>query len=251
MPLRLAVVCEASADFRTATALVERVIVEQVDWVDEDLLSSCPLWCEFEPDRPYLLWKEIPHLASEAGIRIRGHFDGLPGEADAKAALRALRYFKLRMGSLHGVLLLRDDDRDRSRRVGLEQARTSGHGLVGQIVIGLAHCMRECWVVAGFDPADAGEIARLAEVRSELGFNPCSSPEALTAKDEAAKRSSKRVLDLLTRKDADREARCWTEAALDTLRSRGHETGLTPFLDEVRDRLIPLFDGRHPESRRP
>jgi hypothetical protein len=43
MPLKLALVCEADADFRTAAELAERVFREEVDWVDADLLRACPL----------------------------------------------------------------------------------------------------------------------------------------------------------------------------------------------------------------
>lgn len=44
----------------------------------------------------------------------------------------------------------------------------------------------------------------------------------------------------LTAEDADREARCLTEAPLDRLRDRGEHSGLRAFLDEVKTRIIPL-----------
>jgi hypothetical protein len=247
MPLAFAVVCEAAADFRTATALAERVIREQIDWIEEDSFVHCPLWHGVDQTRPCLLWREIPKLAAAAGIPpIHGHFDGRPAEPDARAALRALRFLKKKHEGhpLHGVFLIRDDDGDTSRRAGLEQARKAEQDFQDRIVLGLAHCQRESWVLAGFDPADAGEEDRLAEVRADLGFDPRLSSHLLTAKHDTDKRSAKRVLGVLTQADVNREAICWEKAPLTTLRQRGEETGLVAFLDEIGSRLIPLFASR-------
>jgi hypothetical protein len=249
MPFAFAVVCEAAADFRTATGLVERIIREQVDWVDQHLLDNCPLWRGTDEARPYLLWSEVPKLAEEAGIPpIRGNFDGRPAEPDARTALRALRLLKLKNAGrqLDGVLLIRDDDRDTRRRTGLEQGRDAEHELRDRVVIGLAHCKRECWVLAGFDPAHPDEEDRLAAVRAELGFDPRIGAHQLTAKHDADRRSAKRVLGVLTQDDADREEFCWKEAPLATLRERGRETGLVEFLDEVSSRIVPVFPGYSP-----
>ncbi len=40
MSLRFAVVHEAEADFRTATELADRVLVEAIDWLDEEMLAD-------------------------------------------------------------------------------------------------------------------------------------------------------------------------------------------------------------------
>ncbi len=250
MSLRLAVVCEAEADFRLATALVERVILEGVEWLEEGHLAGCSLWQQVEPGRPFLIWKTIPELAREAGIRARGHFDNTHGASDAQAARRALRFLKLRGDSLEGILLIRDNDRDARRRHGLEQARDEDHGFEGRVVIGLAHCKRESWVLAGYDPADADDEKLLARVRAELGFDPRTEAHELTAKDDEAKRSAKRILSILTRDDRDREESCWSSSSLVTLRDRGRETGLAEFLDEVRTILVPLLGGPPQESQR-
>jgi hypothetical protein len=75
MPVRLAMVCEAEADFRTASRLAERVFVESIDWVEDDLLSSCPIWAESSDGRSFLLWREVKDLAKAYGIKAHGHFD--------------------------------------------------------------------------------------------------------------------------------------------------------------------------------
>ncbi len=244
MPFAFAVVCEAAADFRTATTLAERVIRERVDWVDEESFAHCPLWHGSDQARPYILWTEIGDLASAAGIRAHGHFGDQPGEHDAYSARRALLLFKkwkLAGRPLDGVLLLRDDDRDASRRIGLEQASKVNHGFGDRVVVGLARCVRESWALVGYDPADSGEAELLNEVRTELGYDPRSNSHELKAKHISDKRSAKRVLGILTRHDQDREARCWEHAPLDRLRERGRESGLADFLDEIRSRLLPLF----------
>jgi hypothetical protein len=83
-------------------------------------------------------------------------------------------------------------------------------------------------------------VDRLADLRRELGFSPTMDAHRLDSNDEQAKRSSKRVLRILTLDDRDRERRCWTETPLETLRARGAAAGLSDFLDEVKQHLVPL-----------
>jgi len=244
MPAKFAVVCEAEADFRTAAGLAELVFLETFDWF-RDAIEGCPLWHGIDAESPFLIWKDVRRLAAESNIRAHGHFDGKPAEPDALAARRALLLMKLKHQErpLEGILLIRDDDRDNSRRLGLEQARGESE-MIERIVIGLAHTKRECWVLAGFIPEDEGEVAQLAEFRSELGFDPSLSAHELTAKHDHDKRSGKRVLGLLTRGDYDREVRCWQQTSLEILEERGELIGLTAYLNEIRDRLAPLFKRR-------
>lgn len=244
MPARFAVVCEAEADFRTATRLAERVLVDAIDWLEDEHLTNCPLWHGLTEGRMFLLWREVKDIADREGIKVHGHFDDRPAEPDARAARRALLLLKKyhQDTPLQSVLLIRDDDRDLRRREGLEQAREADKsGLRDRIVIGLAHCKRESWVLAGFDPGNDSEEARLAALRTELGFDPRTSSHDLTAGGKDDKRSAKRVLGELTEGDVKREACCWEETDLATLRSRGGDNGLTDYLDQVRERLVPAI----------
>ncbi|QDU38452.1 hypothetical protein Mal4_27790 [Maioricimonas rarisocia] len=111
-------------------------------------------------------------------------------------------------------------------------------------MVGVAHTKRECWVIAGFEPRTNNESSRLRDLksgRSGLGFDPVVHSERLTATDESAKKSAKRVLNELMRGDPLREQSCWKETPLDLLCRRGERNGLTRFLSEIRDRLCPLF----------
>jgi hypothetical protein len=105
----------------------------------------------------------------------------------------------------------------------------------------------ECWILAGFEPRDDAERALLDRERRNLGFDPRSSGEQLTASESGARRDAKRVLAALTGGDRDREDACLEEPALAVLEQRGATTGLASYLREVEERLVPLFD---PSARR-
>ena len=241
MSQHFAVVHEAEADFLTATGLADRMLMEAIDWLDEDQIAYQREWVAREAGGRRLTWKVIPQLAREIGIRAHGHFDGKPGEADAAAARRAILYLQATVPDWKAVLLIRDQDDQPDRRVGLEQARRNDHsGVV--IVVGLAVVERECWLISGFDPQDDEETARLGAERQRLGFDPRHRSHELTAcKDDQATHSPKRVLQQLCRDDRDRERHCWANSPLDELRERGAENGLAAYLHEIRDRLAPLI----------
>ncbi|MFO0952195.1 MAG: hypothetical protein U0835_13805 [Isosphaeraceae bacterium] len=241
MSRRFVVVHEAKADFHTATELADRVLIESIEWLDEDGIAHQREWIGDEAEGKRLTWKSIPQLARDAGIRARGHFDGRPGEADAVAARRAILYLRATFPDLSAILLIRDQDDQPERREGLEQARNQNHGGT-VIVIGLAVVERESWVISGFEPQDEHETALVDTERQALGFDPRIRSHELTAcKDDRARRSPKRVLSSLSQNDRDRERRCWADTSLDVLRDRGRENGLTTFLHEIRDRLAHLI----------
>lgn len=243
MTKRFAVVYEAAADFRTATELADRVLVEVTDdWLDEDQLPYQREWIGTVPVEHGLTWKNIKQLAAAARIRPHhGHFNGEPGFPDAAAARRAIDYLIETQPQLDAIVLIRDRDDQPDRRKGLEQARSQDASGV-PIVIGLAVVEREAWAVCGFDPQDEAETTLLEEERTRLGFPPHLESHELTAgKDDTATRSPKRVLQVLSGGDFDRERRCWAETPLDRLRERGGENGLADYLKEVQDRLAPLL----------
>ena len=241
MSHRFAVVAEAPADHRTATELADRIFLDALkDWLEESHLPYQREWVT-EVSGEQLSWKRIRKLAEAAGIEAEGFFNGEPGLPDARAARRALRYLREVVPELEAVVLIRDQDDQADRRSGLEQARQEDHeGLL--IVVGLAVVEREAWVISGFEPQDENEQKRLDAERQKLGFHPCERSHDLTAgKNNAALRSPKRVLGLLSGDDLDRERKCWTITPLSKLRERGSENGLALYLDEVRARLAPLI----------
>lgn len=231
MSLRLAVVYEHLNDFTTATELADRVLKESVGWMDDDLIGYQRTWVG-DIGGEALTWTRVKRLAREAKINPVGHFRGQPGEPDAVAALRAVRYLRFALPDLTAVVLIRDQDNQPLRRVGLEQAR--GEVRDGfPIVVGLAVLMREAWILSGFDPADEAEDARLRAVRQRLGLDPRTRSHDVG--------DPKRALHELTAGAPARERRCRFDTPLLTLRERGRDNGLADYLDDVAARLSPLF----------
>ena len=238
--LQFAVVHEAPADFQTATELADRVLVESIDWMEEDLIEHQRTWLRESSGIP-LTWTRIKHSALDAGIPMRGSYGVKPAQYDARAGRRAIRYLRRALPDLDGVLLIRDQDDQPERREGLDQARRQEEDRL-PVVVGLAVVQRESWVISGFDPQNEVEQSRLAAERQTLGFDPRVRSHQLTAyKDRHATRSPKRVLRELCGGDPDRERRCWRETLLATLRDRGADNGLCLFLNEVRNKLAPLI----------
>jgi hypothetical protein len=241
MTARLAVVHESDADFQIATELADRVLLENISWLDEDLLANQRSWLRETASGGRITWRGIKQLAREAGIRVHGHFDGKPGLPDAAAARRAILFLLKSVPDLTAIVLIRDQDDQPERRAGLEQARGQDRSGI-KIIIGLAIVERECWVVSGFEPQDEEERSLLEAERSRLGFDPRLRSHQLTAcKDDHAVHCPKRVLRQLAGNDRVRERRCWMEASLEILRERGTENGLVAYLHEVRERLAPLI----------
>ena len=240
MSLALAVVYEAPADFRTATELADRVLIDAIEWLEPEHLDHQRTWLGAHAGDS-LTWTGIRRLAANNNIRAVGHFDGNPAEPDAQAARRAIRLLRLLFPKLDGVMLIRDRDDRSERRAGLEQARGQEEVVI-PIVVELAVVERESWVICGFDPLDESEESRLAEERQKIGFDPRLRSHELTAcKDDLANRSPKRVLRKLGGGDRDRERRCWQQTSLGLLNGRGAENGLASFLGEVRERIAPLM----------
>ena len=237
---RFAVVHEAPADFQTATELADRVLVESIEWMEEHLLDYQRIWLREWSGAP-LTWKRVKQSALDAGFDAVGFFDGEPAQPDARAARRAILYLRHAVPDLAGLLLIRDQDDQPERRVGLEQARRQGDSRL-PVVVGLAVVERESWVITGFEPNDDDERQNLEDERQNLGFDPRErSHELIACKNDQAKRSPKRVLSVLTAGSGERQRRCWREAALPVLEARGQGNGLSQYLEEIRVSLVPLI----------
>lgn len=241
----IVVICEGPADRRTACELADRVLYQAIDWFSPDLLDAFRHWRGLRANDEFLAWKDVSSFAQKANVKIHGHFDGFPGEPDAWMARRALALVTKDAGKgFDAVMLIRDSDGNQARREGLEQARKSS--LPFPVVIGVAHSKRESWFLAGFEARDEAERGRLDALKRELGFDPTERAHELNARAPGAKRDAKRVLDTLLGGDRERESMCWTESNLELFEARGKETGLAEFLDEIRERLVPLWNGRRP-----
>ena len=237
-----AIVAEAKADQRIASELAERVLVDEVDWIVEENLGDYCCWQGLETSSDYLPWKSIMGAARARGIVTHGKFRQSPGVFDERRARMALRLFKALDERPAAVVLVRDTDDEGGRLESLERVRAEG---AWEFVVLLAtpDPKRECWVLAGFDPANDEEEAAINEVRSLLGFDPRLHAEQLTAKRNKGKRNAKKILERLMRPESEREESCWRQSELSVLRERGQQSRLAAFLDEVSTRLVPLLAG--------
>ena len=236
------VVCEASADRYASCLLADRVLVDSIDWLDEELLDMQRQWQGRTQAEPFLRWASVGVEAKRQGLKgLFGHFGSNPGEPDALMARRALLLFVNSEPKPQAVMLIRDSDADDRRRIGLEQARSESPWPF-EVVIGVAEPKRECWVIAGFN-ARENEVEALRAVEQRLSFHPVRDAHRLTAREHGAKNDAKKALDELTSGNPEREHECLRDTPLETLQSRGEHVGLTQFLAEVRERLVPVVGG--------
>jgi hypothetical protein len=242
--ISIAVVCEADADRRTACELADRILCHNVEWIEPEVLDSYRRWRGFGGGEMYLKVSRVWSVAKEHNIKAHGHFGDKPGAPDARVARTAFLLLRESDPQPHAILFIVDTDNDPTRIEGCKQAREfawQGQPWPFEIILGLPHPKRECWVLSGYVPSDETEKARLDRTRPDLGFDPCVDSHLLIAKHIADKKSAKRVLASLIEGDASREQSCWQNCDLQTLMGRGAQNGLADFLAEVKDHLVPLF----------
>lgn len=121
----ITVVCEAHADRRVACELADRVLVEQVSWIEPEVLDDYRDWRGLQPGSSFLDIHQVPHLARERGIKVRGFFDNEPGGPRAAVARKALVLLTVCEHPPDAVLIVVDSDNDQKRRAGLDQARNA------------------------------------------------------------------------------------------------------------------------------
>ena len=243
-PTRIAIVCEAPADFRMLSALVDRVLVAESsgDWLSEELLESVRRFVGMDDRAEFEVWRALSEKLRP--MRAFGHFQGEVGLPYAHRARKTLTLLELLDSPPDVVILSIDADDDADRHRGLGQARLVTHWSFKAVLIACADPNREAWLLSGFDPTDESERASLAALTTELGFDPTSASHRLASGRIQHPRSSKRVLAMLSADEKDREEQCLRQTSLDALRRCGAANGLANFLDHVRSRILPVLEGR-------
>ncbi len=236
----IAVVCEADADRRTACMLADRVLGENVEWITPETIEQLRRYRGIHDHEPYLKWTTATEIAHRRHVVAHGFIRGEPRKAEAAMAEQALLLLAALSPAPSVAILTRDTDKNGERRDGFEQAR-GARCWPFEIILGVANTKRECWILAGYEPRDDAERALLDRERRNLGFDPRLAAAQLTASETGAKRDAKRVLEALTGGDRVREDACIEETALDVLAERGAATGVASYLQELKERLVPLF----------
>ncbi|NJL83725.1 MAG: hypothetical protein HC890_13760 [Chloroflexaceae bacterium] len=255
--IEFVVIVESSADARTATKLAERVLVEKVDWLETNLLEHLFQWRGLEEITAHSCWRDISDIierAKESGLPIPkflGHKKTGTLKADGAVAMKILNLIQIihikKNRPIKAVLFIRDLDHQPERRQGIEQARSEQGDRQSnlEIIIGTANRMREAWVLNGFIPANPEEDKILQEIKAQLTFDPCEKAHRLRSSswnEPERIRNPKVVVELLTQNTGMlRECQCWEETSLEHLRERGVYTGLTDYLNEIEQRLVPVI----------
>jgi hypothetical protein len=242
MSTSIALVCEGLSDPRTLCALADRIIPE-VSWITADEIDTHRHYRGFQPTDQYLTWFDIDVLANQYRVKSLGHFEGLPLHGDGHKVRKALALLTLHAPEpqVEAIIFFRDGDREyEARRDAIRLVRDNS-SIPIPVIVGVANRMRECWVLNGFEPTDDPERALLTTEHIRVGFDPRFRAHELTDTNESEDRCPKRVLRALTGDDRERERECVFRTSIETLRTRGAETGLLEFLNELKERLIVAF----------
>lgn len=247
--MRLVLIAEDRVGWVTTRVLVDRVLIEcGPDWIDTETVESLRDWTGLDGAAEYSKWTDLERIACARGVKVHGRSEG----PDYTAARRALAV-ALRIGAceaLDVLVLARDMDNQPKRRKGLAAARSAFEGaqpkLPFAVVIAAADPEGEAWCLNGFHPECDSEVAILEAIRRRLGFDPTRNPGRLRGDRRhdgtGPDCDIKKVLSELTGSDAERAERCLGTTPLSALVERGHASGLTEFLSEVRARILPRLD---------
>jgi hypothetical protein len=252
MPEFLAV-AEGETDARMVQLLAERIFMEEGhDWVRQQCAEEVPDWVREhylpkwhapEPNSIGVTWRMVKQFSRENRFRQAfGHNEAGKPRGIYYAQARNALFFLSRLRKerrIDAMVWVVDLDDEPERRDGLNEARKEAEN---QVVIALAtpNPKQEAWILNGLI-CEGNEEQVLEALRQELGFDPCHKAEELQAKDKTAKRSAHRVVRSMIGESRERKEKCWTQTPLSTLRERGAATYLNAFLDEVKERLLPLL----------
>jgi len=249
--IEFVVIVESSADARTATKLADRLFVEKVEWLEHETLQHHFQWSGLEAGTDNSCWKNIDDITKRLSdkfkfptIRSNGKFKTDGQSANKIMKLISFLQYKQKR-DIKAVIFMRDLDNQPERREHIEQARLEHIDRQPKlaIIIGTPDRMREAWVLNGFIPSTQDEKQILKEITTQLTFNPCEESHrlrnSLTEPDRL--RNPKVVVEKLTGGRMEREQQCWEETDLEHLRKNGVHTGLTAYIDEIEERLIPII----------
>ncbi len=253
--IEFVVIVESNADARTATKLADRTLVQKIDWLDPEMLQHLYQWSGLEAGTDHSCWKNINQIIDNfqesLGFRpprYLGHRKDGALKADGAAAIKILNLVRFiqKTRNIKAILFIRDLDNQPERREGIEQARSEHIDRQPKlaIIIGTADRMREAWILNGFIPSNQEEKLILQKIATELTFNPCDEPHKLRSNSWEKPdriRNPKVVIEKLTGGKMEREQQCWEETNLEHLRKKGVDTGLTAYICEIEERLIPII----------
>ncbi len=236
------VIAESPSDAEWACILADRILCDEIDWIDAETLLDFRQWMGLGAEAPrffgtgqdstYTKIHDVPRLAKKHKLpRKHGLLQG-----DLTMAHSALILFR-GLTEVDAVLVVRDGDGCEGRRSDLAQVCAMAWPF--HAIFALPNECMEAWILSGFQPGTNSEEADLKAECQRLGFNPTTAPERLSHKDPAPK-SGKATLKLLTCDSRARQAEC-LRRPLAELSDRGAKAGLADYLDAVRAMAIAVY----------
>lgn len=246
MNIRIAVVAEASRDVSVVRQLTVRIAKEVVAHESEPNVELVgPVHSSHGPI--YLKWSNVSEELKRLKIRpMQGHFQGKKGNADATAAVNALRilrdWLSKEKRAADVVVLQRDLDKQPERHEGLRQGVHQVPLREVTVIIGAANPKVEAWAICALVPEDKAAHNRHQQVKKALGFDPVDKSHELDAATHGAKRDAKRVLDELIPDGEEQFAALEEHTAIQKLRERGQCNGLCELLTDLETQLTALHE---------
>ena len=224
-------VCEGPSDARAAKGFGEKVILEHCAWLEPE--EYRPRWQGISSGETYLAWKDVKDALRVFNLRSRhGHFDGEIIKPDAVSARNALQ-IATELNPV-AVVFCRDQDNDSERKAGLEQARKDHPKTDFQVAIGFANPCTEAWILAGFIPRTKIETENLERIEKA---HPRLTREPHTLTNRPLQKEHVKTLA----PPLERESHSWRETLLEDLHLRGSGCGLSEYLDEISQNVVPAF----------
>jgi hypothetical protein len=239
----LGVACEDEGHFSAVSCLVDAALLARHDWL-RDIIEHCRSWRGLDESRRWYKYEKNdardlrPIDVGGLRIKLHGRIKGESLQPEASMWRTVLLLFCRCEPRPDVVLLVRDMDGRSHRTLGMEQVR---EGFEWPFVVAIAAPQPEieAWHVSGFEPATKAEHEMLGELQRRLSFDPILESHRLTSRPNDAVTDAKLVLEALCSGDQDRRQRCIAD--LDLLRRRGTANGASAFLEEVEERVLPVF----------
>lgn len=231
--LGLLLVAEDRTSARFVANLIERATegkdVRYWTWIQEASASSTD-------GPPYFLRpKDIKSVAA----RRRLGTSKLEAQNGFARQLQLSTLIARDLGSRAVVFAIDNDNKDKELRSTLDEARKEVGAMVGEmvsVVLSVALPEIEAWII--IDARERVPSKVLDEHRRRLGFDPTREAHRLVSRPPDAEHECKRVFKAL---ELEAEAHDAPLSTLDELQEWGKETGLSAFIEEVRQRLVPLL----------
>ncbi|MBN1962845.1 MAG: hypothetical protein JW841_18080 [Deltaproteobacteria bacterium] len=246
--LKFGLVCEGKGDARTIPLIVWRVLCHQFDYLT-DYDPSCISWRGLSSNKNYLPWAQVKRIFKLSNLKIHGNFSGTRSTEFVSARKALLLMQKAHHSEpIDLVFLIRDADKLPEQRYDALINACNSFKYPFFVAVGVPIAKRECWVLATItieiEDFDSQLKTKIAQLEKDLGFNPIFNSHRLNASEPNAKRSAKRVLNLLTDDNIALEDTWISSATPEIYINRGIKNGLAMFVQNIKKQLSQLYKKR-------